>query len=256
MEGRVKQFLESGKLELYVYGMLESKDQKEVEQFISEFPEVKREYLALQEQLEEVSRKQAVKAPIGMKSQILEALPDRNITSATTSIPWTKYIAIAGIAASVLLIWAWKQTNDQLKLERASYASLSDECEEREKRIEAQANVIAFLNSEQTQRYDLQGNQLAPNFNAMVFVNESFGKALLTPNNKINLPENKCLQLWGDLNGEMVPIAVLDNGSEKAYNLEINPSFTSLNLTIEEKTEDGKGQLHPDVSQLIASVVI
>jgi len=122
--------------------------------------------------------------------------------------------------------------------------------------METQSELIAFYNSSQTQRYDMTGNQLAPDFNAMVFVNPTARKAILTPTQKLSLPEGKCLQLWGDLEGEMIPIAVLNDVNTRDYAVEINPEYTSLNFTIEEKTADGKGKDHPDVSQLIASVLI
>lgn len=256
MEDRVKQFLASGKLEEYVFGIIDPKDQAEVLRFIKKYPEVNKEYQVLQKQLEELSIRQSLKAPMGMKSQILESLPNKEIASASSNMHWAKYAAILGLITSLLLAWAWKNSNDNLIIEKEKYAALASDCEERTQEAESQKALIAFLNSEQTQRFDLKGNQLAPDFSARVFVNEVFGKAILTPENSITLPQNKCLQLWGDLKGEMIPIAVLDNLSGDDFDLEINPNFTSLNLTIEEKTADGKGQLHPDVSQLIASVVI
>ena len=256
MEDRVKQFLASGKLEEYVYGLLNPSDQEEVLSFIKKYPEVNKEYLVLQKQLEELSIKQAIKAPVGLKSQILESLPDKPNVGGSSQLQWIKYAAIIGLVATMALAWAWKKSMDELSLEKEKYATLASDCEERAQELEDQKELIAFLNSEQTKRFDLKGNQLAPDFKAMVFVNEVFGRAILTPTNEIALPENKCLQLWGDLEGEMIPIVVLDDLNGEDVNLDINPEFTSLNLTIEEKTADGKGQLHPDVSQLIASVLI
>ena len=78
----------------------------------------------------------------------------------------------------------------------------------------------------------------------------------MKPIQSFDLPQGKCVQLWGDLDGEMIPIAVIDPIQDEEYDLAINPKFTSLNLTIEDKTADGKGQDHPDVSQLFASIVM
>lgn len=256
MEDKVKAFLASGRLEEYIYGMLDDKGQQEVHNYIKKYPEVNEEYQLLQKQLEKVSRQMFVKAPVGMKSKIIDSLPDKNATAITSKFSWVKYAAIFGLISSLLLAWGWKTTNDQLNDEKANYANLAADCDERDKRIKDQRKRIAFLNSEQTERYALKGNDLAPNYNAVVFVNEAFGRAIVTPNNKIELPTNKCLQLWGDLDGEMIPVAVFDGAGKDEYDLAINPKFTSLNLTIEEKTKDGKGQLHPDVSQLVASVLI
>ena len=256
MEDKVKAFLASGRLEEYIYGTLGDNDQQEVEKYIKKYPEVNKEYQLLQQQLEKVSRQMSIKAPSGMKSQIMDSLPDKQLPTSTTKISWAKYAAIFGLVTSLLLAWGWKTSNDQLNAEKGNYATLAADCDEREKQIEDQRKRIAFLNSEQTQRYEMSGNDLAPDFKAIVFVNEAFGKAIITPSNKVNLPSNKCVQLWGDLDGEMIPIAVLDDLGSKEYDLTINPQFTSLNMTIEEKTNDGKGKLHPDVSQLISSVLI
>ncbi|MEM9545737.1 MAG: hypothetical protein AAGA77_07180 [Bacteroidota bacterium] len=256
MEDRVKQFLESGKLEEYVFGLLDSKDEKDVLSYIKQYPAVASEYQVLQDQLETLSIKQSIKAPAGMKSQILDALPDKTVSSPSSSFPWTTLIAITGIAASLILGWLWNSTTQQLYVEKQNYATLVADCEERTKSMEAQSELIAFYNSAKTQRHNMTGNQLAPNFNAIVFVNTSAQKAILTPTQELSLPEGKCLQLWGDLEGEMIPIAVLNEVTNRDYALEINPEFTSLNFTIEDKTADGKGQDHPDVSQLISSVII
>jgi len=256
MEDKVKAFLASGILEEYIYGSLGKKDQEEVSRYMAKYPDVRKEYNVLQEQLEKVSRQQAIKAPVGMKSQILESIPSKVQPSPTATSPWIKYLALLGIITSLLLAWSWNDKNAQLKEEKLNYAQLAEECEQRENRIEAQRQKIAFLNSEQTQRYELKGNQLAPDFNAMVFVNEAFGKAIVSPTQKFTLPNKKCLQLWGDLDGKMIPVAVFNQIIISDFDLDINPNFTSLNLTIEEKTADGKGHDHPDVSQLIASIAI
>jgi len=256
MEDKVKAFLASGRLEEYIYGTLGDKDQQVVQSYITKYPAVNKEYQALQAQLEKVSRQLSIKAPTGMKAQIMDSLPDKKVSMTSSKTSWAKYAAILGLVTSLVLAWGWKTSNDQLKVEKENFATLAADCDERDKQLKDQRQRIAFLNSEQTQRFELKGNQLAPDFGAMVFVNEAFGKAIVTPYKEITLPSNKCLQLWGDLDGEMIPIAVFDDVSNKDYDLEINPQFTSLNLTIEEKTEDGNGQLHPDVSQLIASVLI
>lgn len=256
MEDKIKQFLASGKLEEYIYGSLDEKHRGEVEHYIKNFPAVNKEYLILQEQLEKISLGQAMKAPEGMKEKIMNALPDPAPKVPVQNSSWTKYLSIAGLAASLFFAWAWYTAKSDLKTESDRYAVLASECEEREQQIEAQQQQIAFFNSVQTQKLEFQGNQLASDFKATVFVNETLGKALISPVQKLELPKNKCLQLWGDYKGEMIPIAVLDGNGDREYDLKINPEFTSLNITIEEKTKDGKGQLHPDVSQLIASVLI
>lgn len=254
MEDKVRAFLESGRLEEYIYGILDTKSEQEVINYIKNYPEVNKEYLTLQKQLETVSIQQSIKAPAGMKDIIMDSLPDKSIPPSVPINSWPRYLAILGLAASLLFVWLWKNTDGQLQKEKESYALLASECDQREKQIEAQREQIAFLHSSETRRFEMQGNQLATDFKAMVFVNGD--KAIVSPFNEVNLPKNKCLQLWGDLEGEMIPIAVLNEVNIKDYEVKINPDFESLNITIEEKTADGKGQDHPDVSQLIASLVI
>jgi len=257
MEDKVKAFLASGKLEEYIYGGLGPNEQAEVEAYIQKYPEVLAEYELLQRQLEQTSIQQAMKPPIGMKSQILESLTDKPQTANRSNIAsWSTYLAVVAVIAAFLLGYAWKQSNDSLEQQKNNYAQLAEDCEKRKQMIQSQQQQIAFLSSEQTRRYDMQGNDLAPSFKAMVLVNEPFGKAILTPLQEVPLPAQKCLQLWGDLEGEMIPIAVLNDTKRTDYDLSINPNFTSLNITIEDKTADGKGQDHPDVSQLIASIII
>jgi hypothetical protein len=256
MEDKVKAFLESGKLEAYIYGNLEPKAKEEVRQFINKYPAVKKEYDDLQDQLEKISRRQSKKAPDGLKSEILQSLTEKTPQVVAKMSSLGKYLAITGLAASLLLAWGWFNSQTQIKKEIEKYETLVSECAEKQEQVESQRQQIAFLTSDKTQRVEMRGNQLAPKFNINFFINEEKEKLLLTPQKGIQLPNNKCLQLWGDLEGEMIPIAVLDDTGKGEYSLEINPDFASLNITIEERTKDGKGKLHPDVTQLISSISI
>lgn len=157
MEDKVREFLDSGKLEEFVFGTLDPKDQREVSDFIEKYPAVNTEYQLLQNQLEIIVKQQAIKAPIGMKAKILESLPQKNLSNTASKLSVLKVIAVVGVISSLILAWGWKNSYYQLQKGKDNYAILASECEKREKMLESNHQLIAFLNADQTQRIKMQG---------------------------------------------------------------------------------------------------
>ena len=164
MEGDVRAFLESGKLEAYIYGSLDEKDRAEVMRYIDQYPEVRQEYLALQDQLEKLSVEQSKKLPTAMKAQIMEALPDKEVSETYSRTNWSRYISVVGIAASLILAMAWYNSNSKLEEARAQYSELQEDCEQRSEELEKQNAQIAYFKSPETQKFELTGKQPGPIF--------------------------------------------------------------------------------------------
>jgi len=256
MDDKVKKFLESGLLELYVYGGLEASEEVEVRHMIDNYPEVNGEYQVLQQQLETTSLQQSKSAPTDLKAQILSSISEKEQTKTITkSMSLYQWIAAATVLFGIACLGLFMKANKSLSEANETIAAVKSDCEKRQVKIQNQAELIAFLQSDQTSTYELKGNPNAPTYKAKAYVNLSASQMVLHTSNLEKLPEGKCLQLWGDLEGKMIPIAVLDQ-SYSTDILEINPNYESLNLTIEDVTANGNGQDHPDVTQLIANVLI
>lgn len=255
MDDNVKIFLESGQLELFVHGMLDETDQVVVRKFISDNPEVKAEYVKLQDQLESTAISQSLSVPPRLKSEIISKIDEiEKGTTITKQLNMAKVMAIAASFLALMFAVTTWYTYEKNKKTENQYAILAESCNENAIIIDKQASLISFYESSGTKKLEFEGNQLDNEFKSIAYINTEMGKLQYLPGINPKISEKKCLQLWGDLNGEMIPIAVLEN--DKSGSFSINPRYTSLNITIENKTVDGKGQIHPDVSQLLASVTL
>ena len=71
MSADVKIFLESGMLEEYLLGIAEEEQIPMIERFIRKHPEVKAEYQAMQEAMEQMAREHGIPAPDGTREAIM-----------------------------------------------------------------------------------------------------------------------------------------------------------------------------------------
>ena len=102
METKLHTFLQSGLLEKYVLGSTTAIENLEVEHYISSYKEVELEYIKLQENLEILSKANAVEAPKFILANVLENIKEKpviNLQDSKNKTPW--YYVAASIAAFI-----------------------------------------------------------------------------------------------------------------------------------------------------------
>lgn len=258
MNNDVQSFLESGLLESYLMGTCNKDELSRVEYFIEKFPEVKNEYDTLQDNIEKMAYDLEIKPPAGLKEAIISCIeddckykPKTNFTRPRQSIfpnyiPWAA--AFMGIVMAVTL-WI---NNVTLNNRNQALSILSIELEQQ---IKDQAYDLAFLEEKLslsghtlTNRVILTGNNLAPEFSTTAFWNDTQGKAILYINGLDSLEQEKCYQMWADVNGEMINLGVIPNKTG-VIEIKFLENAESLNVTIEPQG----GSQHPTVSQIVSS---
>ena len=101
----------------------------------------------------------------------------------------------------------------------------------------------------------IKGNTLIPDFQISFFYDKN-QEIVHYSTPTIDLPSDKCLQLWGDIEGEMIPLGVLNQTVAGSFTtIVFDSKMESFNVTIEDKLEN-VFQDHPDVSQLVGSISI
>ena len=98
-----KEYIESGILELYVFGKLSEKENQEVLEMSTKHPEIKNEILAIEDAVINLSKSVAPHLSASNYSKIREKILDnRNVVSIAKKSNWTNYIGWS--AAAVLAI--------------------------------------------------------------------------------------------------------------------------------------------------------
>lgn len=253
----IKQYIESGVLELYVLGRLTESEAQEVENKAAQHPEVAAEISDIEQTLEEAA--QATAPPVN--PEILErTLRDiRDGDSGSTNAPpasdtagfkgWLPWLfALTALLASGLL---WNSNRiSQLEQEalRQELQTLRDDCATISTQSEANENVIAALTRPATRAITLEATENAPGKRAVVFYNEEEEAAYFSASNLPSPPSGKQYQLWGIDGDGPKSLGVLDLNLEAGtiLNLDYLPGVAAFAITL----EDLGGKEAPDLTQL------
>lgn len=261
MRKEVIAFLESGKLEEYLMGLSSPEDIREVEKYINTYPEVKKEYEILQQDIEQYARSVATPAPAGSKSAIMEEINSlKNVKPESSSpqssgVNWAMLASIAALLGIVLAGWFWSKhssTSAELSELQTRYDQLASDCEERTQSIAAMQQEQALLLHSATQLVTLKGDAMGADFYATAFWNTEKSVGHLNITNLPKPPDKHCFQIWADVDGKMINLGVLPKDQSGLVALPFKVNATSLNVTIE---PDG-GSEHPTVSRLVASAAV
>jgi anti-sigma-K factor RskA len=202
MDKRIKEFLESGQLESYILGSLSDEENDKIAKMIVDHPEVDKEYIKIQEELESMAMKNAVPPPVELKSKIIEEVKSIPQTvQPNSSSFWKIGAVILGIGLITSGLFARKFFTQKQQIQ-TNYADLLENCQKNDQ-------FIASLLDENMNKTMIKGNTLIPDFQISFFYDKN-QEIVHYSTPTIDLPSDKCLQLWGDIEGEMIPLGVLN----------------------------------------------
>ena len=117
--------------------------------------------------------------------------------------------------------------------------------------LEDVRNQFIVLNNPQTRKYLVNGNQKARELKAIAYVNPVKKLSFINVRNLPELPEDKCYQMWAEVNGEMVNLGILKDiqDKDKLFALPYGEEAISY-ITIEPKG----GNTSPSVQNIVANL--
>lgn len=258
-------FLESGALESYLLGTCTPQESNEIEQLIQDQPEVREMYDDLQKEIEDFANQFKQDAPLNCKDDVLGQIDQFIADSRDQSTPTpslqqqpTRSIGFARIAAAAAIIilggYAVYTTTQFNKLADQN-ALLFEQQEELKKELEQldaakveSQNLAALVVTPSTQKVILTQPIGEDELVVQAFWNNDQQVALLHASNLPELPETQCYQLWADVDGEMISVAVLAE-SDAPIPANFLENATSLNITV----EPAGGNDHATVENLVVS---
>ncbi len=258
MKEDIKQFLASTLLEEYVLGSIDPARISEVEDYIRNSEEVKSAYEELQENLELLATKVAAPPPLGTKENILSEI-DKHSDLPQKKTNYQKWWAVAAsIAAVTFCLFSMYQAQTQktltgeIKSLNEQYVNLQNECGEREKEYAQQREQWQLLDDVSTEKYAIVGNKKAAGLETVAYWNKEKKRSYLSVLSLPKIPKDKCLQLWADVDGEMISVEIIPDKKGELVAIPFKEYATSLNITIEPQG----GSAHPTLANLVASVSI
>ena len=259
MNEKIITFLNSGLLEKYLLGSTTSAETQMVETYLSKYTEVQNAYNTLQFNLEVVAKSNAVEAPKHILDNILDELDDApvvNIKYYKRYKSWYKLGVAASITALIFAAWSFSLYNQKKDLSRENQVvvdeifDLRGDIEMNNKKLDEVMRQFKQLNNPETYKYIIEGNSRAKNLKTVAYINEKEKTSMIDVVTLPKLPEEKCYQMWAELQGKMVSLGILNETESQLVPIPFMENALGLNITIEPKGGNTIASLENSVAEI------
>ncbi len=251
MKKKIQSFLDSDILEKYLIGDASKDEISQAERYITMYPEVRKVYNQLQDNLEDFAKLYARKTPEGLKEIILYSAKKEK----ASNVRLWRYAVAASVAILVFAgssFFFWNQ-NKSLQEENSIVNSKIKYLEENMKnQLEDVRNQFIVLNNPDTKKYSLKGKKEGKELKAVAYINPVKKLSYINVSNVPQLPENKCFQMWAEVNGELVNLGVIKQLDDKDKLLAIPYGENAIGyITVEPEG----GNSTPSVQNIVANIM-
>ncbi len=248
MKEKIQEFLATDLLERYLMENVTELESARVERYIAMYPDVRKEYLELQENLETYARLYAVKSPGGLRERIMHRVA-RERAGRKKFINYSIAASVAALFMAGASFFFWNQ-NQNLQQENALVNNKIQVLEaDMKEQLEDVRNQFIVLNNPGTRKFMVNGNRKARELKAIAYVNPVKKLSYINVRNLPNLPEDQDYQMWAEVNGEMVNLGVLGQIDDKDKLMALPYGDKGISyITIEPKG----GNTTPSVQNIVA----
>jgi anti-sigma-K factor RskA len=231
--------ISSGLLELYALGLASSEETIQVDEWVSQYPEIRQEIDAIEMSLESYARAHAAEPSPLVKDKILSQIsqgeqknvydlsPDTNNKPQSNIYRIPSFFKLAAAAIFILLIGSIVLTYSYYN----KYQSASSELQLAQQKIDQQnqANLamktdINVMTDKNSLPVVLKGTPHAPDALAKIFWMKTTGDVYVDPSNLPGTPTGKQYQLWAIVDGKPVDAGMIS--TEKGiYHIQKMKSF-------------------------------
>jgi len=241
METKLHNFLNSNLLNKYLVGDTSIEESKDVEHFISNYPEAAQAYEELQDNLEIVAKAGAVEAPNHILSNLLDTIEDTNDTKVIhlTQNRRTPWYSIAASAAAILFAvtsFILYQKNIQLNQENnivvEEIFDLRSDIESNNSKLDQLSRELLKLNNPDARKYVINGNERAKNLKTVAYINPVEKTSMIDVITLPQLPEEQQYQIWAELQDRMVNLGILDESDRRLKQIPYMEDALALSIKI------------------------
>ena len=253
-----KEYLESGILELYVYGLLSESENDEVAAMSNRNPEIKAEIISIEKAIINLS---SSFSPFISHSQFEKIkkqlqLKHSKVVTMTPRSNWSTYV---GWAASVVLLVGigfqyskLNDSNDQIKTIKVEKSKLQETVVGLETKNKETETVLNVVRDETNTVVTLGGQAVAPTAKAKIYWNKQTQVVYVDASGLPEPPEGKEYQIWSlKLVPQLTPtsIGMLANfkaNTSKVFAVEKTSDAEAFGITL----EPSGGSASPTMEQL------
>jgi len=259
MSKKVQTFLETDLLERYLVGDTSFSESATVETYISEYPEIKAKYILLQDNLEILSKSNAIEPPTNLLENILEAVEDKPVIelhkeTSKKATPWF------GIAASVaaLIFGAFSfflYTQNQSLIDKNTLANdeinqLRLDAAHTNSELATVSKKYNMLINPETNKYTLRGNNRAKNLKTVAYVNPVDKLSMIDVVALPELPKEQTYQLWAEVQDKMINLGILDASKGNLMPIPYMEDAIGYSITVGPKGENHTASTENSVANI------
>lgn len=245
---------ESGLIELYALDLLSDEQRLQVEGFLSQYPELKDEFNAIQRTLELIAKEHGIEPRSELKDEIIDSVSSKKsgTTSATVNakkqFPWWSIILLVGLAS--LMFYAWKSYNDnnqlQSQLDRIKY-----ECDSLTSVQAERLTLLEAITDPSNRIIQMTPTEGYPATKLIFNINDARKTNLIQIQGLPPIASNQAYQLWSLKEGvDPIPLTVFNGSIGEIIPVAHEAGTATYAITIEEAS----GVKVPTLTRLIGTV--
>ncbi|TDE01764.1 anti-sigma factor [Flavobacterium hiemivividum] len=252
-----KEYIDSGILELYVYGLLSETESEEVTTMSNTHPEIMDEIIAIEKAIvalsssfspwHSVANYEKIKAKLELKhTPVIEMETSRN---------WSQYI---GWAAAVLLLVGigfqynqLEQTNDQIVSTEIEKVKIENELNQLVLTNKLNETSLAVVRDTKNTVVALGGQAVAPESSAKVYWNKETQVVYVDASGLPEPPKGMVYQVWALKLNPLTPTSIglldkFDENNQRMFAVNSTADAEAFGITL----EPAGGSLSPTMEQL------
>ncbi len=244
METKLHTFLSSNLLNTYLVGETSLEESKQVEHFISNYPEAAHAYEKLQYNLELIAKTGAIDVPNNILSDILESLDETNETKVIQLVqkrktPWYSIAASAAavlFAATSFMLYDKNQNlADENNVVIDEIYDLRSDIDKNNSKLDELSRELMKLNNPDARKYVINGNERAKNLKTVAYINSVEKTSMIDVITLPQLPKEQHYQIWAELQDRMVNLGILDESNRKLKQIPYMEDALALSIKISTK---------------------
>ncbi|NQY06811.1 MAG: anti-sigma factor, partial [Flavobacteriaceae bacterium] len=243
---------ESGLLEQYLLGELSIEQTAEVEAILDQDQDLLDYVRTIENNLEKIAFDHAIAPPHEVKENLLASLTPEKKKSGTSFYRYAVgFAALFFIFTSIWLYNDSQRRQKEVDLTKQEIEILKNELEALQAQNDDNMRFATILKDKNTIPFIVKGNDKVAFQSPIAYVNHVNKEVFVNPKQLPKLSSEKTYQMWGDVDGEMINMGLL-NPQKDMIVMSYIENATSINITI----EPAGGNDHATVENLVANVFL
>ncbi len=253
-----QEYIASGILELYVYGLLSEAENIEVASMAQKHPEVKNEILSIERAILNLSSSfspfisnsqfEKIKAQLELKHS--KVIPLQPKTARSTYIGWAASLLL--LFGAGYLFFQLNNTKEQVVVVEQEKTKLKESINTLELQNQATKEILAIVRDENNTIIPLGGQAIAPEAKAKIYWNQKTDQVYVDASGLPEPPEGKVYQIWSlKLLPQLTPTSIgllvdFKANDSKIFSVDKTSGAEAFGITL----EPAGGSTSPTMEQL------